>query len=357
MTSSPGDTAPPARTSITPGQPWLDTAGNRIQAHGGSVLEVDGVYYWYGENKEFTTPGADLWHWGVRCYSSTDLYNWEDRGLIIPPDEHDPGSPLHPRQYLDRPHIIHNPRTGKFVCWIKVMTPGEITQRSAVLVADSILGPYTLMKSWIRPLGMNAGDFDLVVDPTDGKGYYYFERVHSELICADLTDDFTDVTGYYSTHFPQPQPPYVREAPAYFRRGSLHYLITSGTTGYYPNQSEVAVARTYHGPFEVLGDPHPTDASRTSFRTQLSSVFKHPGKKDLYIALGDRWLPGYTADGAQAREAFEAYFAPGHDLSVPMEEFAEVNTSIADYVWLPIRFEGDMAIIDWRDDWRVEDYD
>ena len=27
---------------------------------------------------------------------------------------------------------------------------------------------------------------DLVVDPHDGKGYYYFERVHSELICADL---------------------------------------------------------------------------------------------------------------------------------------------------------------------------
>ena len=53
---------------------------------------------------------------------------------------------------------------------------------------------------------MNAGDFDLVVDPTDGKGYYYFERVHSELICADLTEDYTDVTGYYSTHFPLVQP-------------------------------------------------------------------------------------------------------------------------------------------------------
>ena len=24
----------------------------RIQAHGGSVIFIDGVYYWYGENKE-----------------------------------------------------------------------------------------------------------------------------------------------------------------------------------------------------------------------------------------------------------------------------------------------------------------
>ena len=39
-------------TSIRPGQVWLDTNGKRIQAHGGSVLYLDGTYYWYGENKE-----------------------------------------------------------------------------------------------------------------------------------------------------------------------------------------------------------------------------------------------------------------------------------------------------------------
>lgn len=40
--------------SFRPGQVWLDTEGKRIQAHGGSVIYVDGIYYWYGENKEFT---------------------------------------------------------------------------------------------------------------------------------------------------------------------------------------------------------------------------------------------------------------------------------------------------------------
>jgi hypothetical protein len=128
-----------------PGQVWLDTSGNRIHAHGGSILHEEGVFYWYGENKERTTPDGSTWHWGVRCYSSTDLYNWHDRGLIIPPVEDDPSSPLHPAQKMDRPHIVRHPRTGKYVCWIKVMEEGD-TQRSSVLVADHLLGPYTLAR-------------------------------------------------------------------------------------------------------------------------------------------------------------------------------------------------------------------
>ena len=67
---------------ICPGKPWLDTKGNRIQAHAGSVMYLDGLYYWYGENKEKTTGENGIWHWGVRCYTSKDLYNWEDQMCI-----------------------------------------------------------------------------------------------------------------------------------------------------------------------------------------------------------------------------------------------------------------------------------
>jgi Glycosyl hydrolases family 43 len=275
--------------AIRPGTPWFDTEGKLIHAHGGSIITVDGTFYWYGENKERTSPGNGIWHWGIRCYSSDDLVTWRDRGLIIPPVEDDPSSPLHPAQQVDRPHIIWNARTRKFVCWIKVMGEHPV-QRSTVLVADTLLGPYRIVREWLTPLGMNAGDFDLVVDPTDSRAYYYFERVHSELICADLTDDYTDVSGFYSTHFPRRQPPFVREAPACFRRRGRHYLITSGTTGYLPNPSEVATAPTYHGPWTILGDSHPADPTRTSFHSQISSVFRHPTKQDLYIALADRWV-------------------------------------------------------------------
>lgn len=359
-----------------PGQVWYDTEGKRIQAHGGSVMYLDGTYYWYGENKEKTDGVADIWHWGVRCYSSTDLYNWKDEGIIIEPQPDDPASSLHPRKCMDRPHIIYNRQTKKFVCWMKIMND-DGTQSETIMTADHILGPYTLVRENLRPLNMSAGDFDLDV-AEDGKGYYFFERVHSETIIADLTADYTDVTGYYSTHFPHKCPPYVREATAHFMRNHRHYLVTSGTTGYFPNPSQVAVADTWHGPYRVLGNPHPDDPSHTSYHSQISSVFKVQGKKDLYIAVADRWLPkqmflnyedyadnfeaqfdpacGKKADWRKLAEKVAAYEKETGE-SVGMTPDCKDNTSISDYVWLPLRFDGDMVYIDWKDRWSLDEYE
>lgn len=346
-----------------PGKVWLDTQGKRIQAHGGSVMYIDGVYYWYGENKEFTTPDNDIWHWGVRCYTSMDLYNWEDKGIIIPSEPDDPDSSLHPSSCMDRPHIIYNASTKKYVCWLKIMNKDQ-TQTETVLTADDILGPYEKIRENLRPLNMSAGDFDLAV-AEDGKAYYYFERVHSETICADLTSDYTDVTGYYSTHFPHSGPPFVREATAHFKRKGKHYLVTSGTTGYLPNPSEVAVAATWHGPYRVLGDPHPGDSTRTSYHSQISSVFKVLGKKDLYIACADRWLPQkMDKKYEEYAKLFELVFSDdksGAEMvldKIKEEELGvKENTSIADYVWLPLRFDGDMVYIDWYDEWSLSDFE
>lgn len=349
--------------SIKPGQCWLDTKGERIQAHGGSIITVQGTFYWYGENKEKTTGADEVWHWGVRCYSSKDLYNWEDQGLIIFPECDDPTSPLHPSSQMDRPHIIYNRYTGKYICWIKVMQK-DGTQRSTVLTADTLLGPYSMVHVNLLPLGMSAGDFDLVVAP-DGKAYYFFERVHTELICADLDEEYTNVTGYYSTHFPHVAPPLVREAPAHFTRNGKHYLITSGTTGYYPNPSQVAVADTWHGPYQVLGDPHPTDESRTSFHSQVSSVFKVPGKKDLYIACADRWLPEladvpYDLFIALAKKVLSGKAGELSDVEDALYRRIKnhkENTAMADYVWLPLHFEGETITIEWRDEWCLEEFE
>ena len=44
--------------SIKPGQVWLDTDGNRIQAHGGNIIHHDGKFWWFGENKEKVSSGA-----------------------------------------------------------------------------------------------------------------------------------------------------------------------------------------------------------------------------------------------------------------------------------------------------------
>lgn len=350
-----------------PGKVWLDTEGKRIQAHGGSVMYIDGTYYWYGENKEKTDGKNGIWHWGVKCYSSKDLYNWKDEGIIIQPEPDDENSSLNPKACMDRPHIIYNKKTKKYVCWLKIMNKGQ-TQTETVLIADWILGPYQKVREGIQLLGMNAGDFDLAVAP-DGKAYYYFDRVHTEMICADLTDDYMDVTGYYSTHFPRMCPPYVREGIAHFYRKGKHYIVSSGTTGYLPNPSEIAVGDSWHGPFEVIGNPHIADASNTSFHSQISCIFPVQGKKDLFIACADRWRPNLThLNYEDYADNFEAIFNPDSgkkmDWSIVEQKNKEhgiieniENTDIADYVWLPIQFVDDKPVIVWKDLWRLEDFE
>jgi hypothetical protein len=283
----------------------------------------------------------------------------QDLGLIIEPNLEDEDSGLNPYHcMMDRPHIIYNEKTKKFVCWMKIMHSSG-GQDETVMTADTITGPYTLVREHLRPLGMSAGDFDLAV-AEDGKAYYYFERVHSETICADLTEDYTDVTGYYSTHFPHSHPPYVREATAHFVRDHKHYLLTSGTSGYMPNPSEVAIADTWHGPYQVLGNPHVGDDSHTSFHSQISCIFKVQGRKDLYIACADRWCPDKLDVGYEVVEEFyrKAFGEQGIS-EEEKEKYIQIigddahrDTSIAEYVWLPLRFEGDMVYIDWLDEWQ-----
>lgn len=351
--------------SFHPGRIWLDTEGKPIHAHGGSVLFHEGSYYWYGENKEQTDGKNGIWHYGVRCYRSEDLYNWTDCGLIIPPDLTDENSPLHPASMMDRPHILYHRQTGKFVCWLKIQEK-DGRQTETVLTSRSILGPYETVRRGLQPLGMNAGDFDLAQDE-NGKGYYYFDKVHSELVCAELNEDYTDVNGLYSTHFPRKQPPYVREGVAHFMRQGKHYLITSGTTGYLPNPSELAVSDSWHGPFTVLGDPHPKDTSHTSFHSQISCVFKVEGKRDLYIAMADRWVPDrMDLTYEEYAEWFRVRFSPApteEELyenekragKLPLD--GNINTSLSTYVWLPFRFDGDMGHLDWTDEWELDDFD
>lgn len=353
--------------SIRPGAVWKDTNGNPIQAHGFSVFynEKDGLYYWYGENKEKTKGGLfnKIWHWGVRCYTSKDLYNWEDRGLIIPPQPNDLTSPLLPTYCMDRPHIIYCDKTKKYVAWLKIMA-GEVSQFMSVLEADEFMGPYKFVHKIYKPLGMDTGDFALHVDQGTKEAYIFFERPHFELVTAVLSDTYTEVTGEYSEHYKGLLPPYTREAPAYFERNGKKYLFTSGTSGYYPNESRVCVFDDYHGEYRDLGNPHIGDHTNTSFSSQITCVLKIPGQ-DLYIACADRWMPGKIAVkmSSQVLKGMEKHFAdyepdysPREAVPLPgkVQKHSE-NTRKSTYVWLPIEWKGEKPVICWRDEWRIED--
>ena len=352
--------------SIRPGQRWLDTNGKPIHAHGFQIFEKDGTYYWYGENKEHTKLDSNVWTWGIRAYRSKDFYNWEDLGLIIPPDTVNATSPLHFSQTLDRPHILYNKKTGKWVCWIKSMdTDGFFV----ILQADKFEGPYTLVKS-LKPEGFGVGDFDMYCDPQTGKGYVWFERPHWEMICAELTDDFLGTNGKFSEHFVGIRPPFTREAPSHFVWRGRHYMFTSGTTGYVPNPSKVAVFNDYHGEYTDLGDPCINDKFEDSFGSQITSVIKIPGR-NLYVALADRWLPHlYGTDIPKKilknkESAYLNHKPFDRDFATPqVKDKTGVKrnkwdtTENARYVFLPITFDanGKPTLI-WQDEWRLEDYD
>ena len=351
--------------AVRPGAVWLDTDGKPIQAHGFQVNCIDGTYYWYGENKADALLGTTHMFGGVRCYSSRDFYNWKDEGLLLAPDTLNPLSPIHYTQKLERPHIIRNPRNGKFVLWAKSQAEDGYF---AIFQADRFMGPYSFVRN-LQPEGYGVGDFDMYVDEQTGKGYVWFERPHWELICAELTDDFLDVTDKYSNHFVGQKPPFTREAPAHFVANGRHYLFTSGTTGYTSNPSEVAEFTDYHGEYRILGDPHVSDSCASSFNSQITCVIKIPGR-DQWIALADRWEP-HTTGTDLSRRTFEAKKGAYANYQPQPQKAAGIEPQVTDrryklvdmahavyhasYVFLPITFEDGIPKIQWQDEWRLSD--
>ena len=350
-------------SSFRPGKTWMDTQGKAIQAHGFQIMRMGDTWYWYGENKEKSVGGKQntIWHWGVRLYVSKDLYNWEDRGLIIPPEPDDLTSPLHPTYNMDRPHILFCKATGKYVAWLKIMA-GEISQFMTIMTADRLEGPYTYVQRIYKPLNMDTGDFYLHADEASGKAYIWFERPHFELICATLTEDYTAVTGEYSTHYQNRKPPLTREAPVFFERHGRKYLFTSGTSGYYPNQSDVCVFDDYHGEYKSLGDPCIGDRYHNTFNSQITDVIHIP-ESDQFIAVADRWMPQWHVNflSKQIIRGMERHFRdyqpdtdPKKTELLPGKEIVHrENTSISRYVWLPMEWENEKPVIRWHKEWKI----
>ncbi|MBR5280035.1 MAG: family 43 glycosylhydrolase, partial [Clostridia bacterium] len=326
-----------------------------------SILYVDGTYYWYGENKEGITGMAtgekcSYWHHGVRLYSSADLYNWKDEGVIMA-ESSDPDNPFHPANIMDRPHILYNAQTKQYVMWCKTCRGDFSKAQFSVCVSPDLY--HFEFKHEIDPAPYYAGDFDLFIHA--GKAYVVFEHPHAKMIAWELDDTYTNLVGNPSCHLEQECPPYVREAPAYFTHQGRQWILTSGTTGYYPNPTFYHEMTSVHGPWTDCGDVCRNDTKHNSFHAQFSSVFKHPGKKNLYIALGDRWLTDLAVDLPNMEDAIYALFSlkaqtkfDGAELPTLTDE----NTSEADYVWLPILFQEDgTPYIVWRREWSLEEFD
>ena len=135
--------------TIEPGEIWRDNRGKHIQAHGGSVLKVGDVWYWFGEDRtaEDGKSGKPRERW-IACYASQDLMRWEFRARVAggPPPEKELGTPY----VFERPKVFHNAKTGKFVMYVHLDDARYHYARVGVFVSDKVDGPYQFVHSF-RP--------------------------------------------------------------------------------------------------------------------------------------------------------------------------------------------------------------
>lgn len=280
-----------------PGREWWDTDGKPIHAHGGGILYVEesGTFYWYGENKDGQTYRAykrgparvDLI--GVNCYSSKDLWTWKNEGIVLPSVKYNTTHDLHENNVLERPKVIYNNHTKTYVMLMHIDN-GNYTKASVgVAVSSSPTGPFQYLGSK-RPHGFDSRDMTVFKDD-DGKAYIIYSSAdNSELHIGLLTEDYTDVGRIMRRALVGQH----REAPAVFKHEGLYYMVTSGCTGWAPNEALAHAAESMLGPWETLGKPcvgGNAELRATTFFAQGTFVLPLPGFPDTFIFMADRWNP------------------------------------------------------------------
>ncbi|MGW7259055.1 RICIN domain-containing protein [Streptomyces sp. NPDC054834] len=270
-TAGPAQAA--ART-IANGTGFTDTSGAVLHAHGGGVIKVGSYYYWFGEDRN-----SDNTFRYVDAYRSTDLKSWEFRGHVLSQS----GAPELATAYIERPKVIYNAATGKFVMWMHKENGTDYSEaRAAVAVSGTVDGTYTYQSSF-RPLGQYMSrDITTFVD-TDGTAYMVSAANENyDLHIYKLTADYTGIASLVAN----PWPGGHREAPALFKRGSVYFMLTSGATGWSPNQQQYATATSLAGPWT----PMTNVGDSTAYGSQTAYVLPIQGTSGTsYLYMGDRW--------------------------------------------------------------------
>jgi beta-galactosidase len=281
-----------------------------INAHGGGILYSNKTYYWFGEKRGM--HGSE----GVSVYSSKDLYHWKNEGLALSPSA-DSTSDIVKGCVMERPKVIYNRKTGKYVMWfhLELKGRGYSAARAAVAISNQVRGPYTYVSSF-RPNGNMSRDMTLFVDD-DGAAYQiYSSRENYDLRIVKLSDDYLTASPedimLFSKH---------REAPALFKYNNRYYLFTSGCTGWAPNKASLHVASSIWGPWDDLGNTLKGPNSDSTYGGQSAFVLPVQGKKNEFIFMADKWNPKDLRDSR--------------------------------YLWLPVQFENDTPVVEWMDQWNL----
>jgi len=348
-----------SQQNICSGEVWPDNNGRHINAHGGGMLFHEGKYYWYGEHKDEKTNAALV---GVSCYSSVDFVNWKDEGTALKVTD-ESGHDIERGCIIERPKVLYNSQTKKFIMWFHLELKGQgyNAARAALAISESPTGPFVYQhayrpnkqkwplsfsktqkkridseqvaaKAWTEEWkkavsdglfvrrdfegGQMSRDMTLFQDD-DGKAYHIFASEENlTLQIAELSDDFCSHTGKYIRVAPGGH----NEAPTIFKHKGIYWMITSGCTGWAPNEARMFRAKSIWGPWKQLPNPCVGKDAELTFQSQGTFIQKIHNKADFYVFMADRWTPKTPSDGR--------------------------------YIWLPISFENEVPVIKWRDSWQ-----
>ncbi len=268
------------------GTTWPDTEGVHINCHGGCVVPYEGAFYWFGESR--TGGHSD----GISVYRSSDLYNWENLGFAATHGgERDDENlqDISEGRLLERPKVIYNASTGKWVMWAHWENGSDYGQaRVAILQADKITGPYEFI-STMRPNGHDSRDMTLFLD-TDGKAYHFCSTdMNTNINVVSLSDDFLTPSPDETTIMKGAR----LEATTVCKVGDMYFATFSECNGWdpAPGHSATAISDPLGTWTEGLNFCTDSDASR-SYRSQGAYVFSVGSlgyDPKCFIFYGDRW--------------------------------------------------------------------
>jgi hypothetical protein len=274
--------------TIRPGEVWPDDRGQHVQAHGGGVIRLGDIYYWFGEDRG---RNNDRGRHYVGCYSSTDLVHWTFRNQVLQladPENFGRG------WVLERPKVFFNAKTKKFVMYMHIDGPlpgggrGYGLARVGVATCDTVDGDYQYLKSF-RPLGQESRDIGQFIDD-DGAAYLIFEsRPTKGFFIAKLSDDYLNV---------EKEVCFIKaplEGGSLVHDNGLYYVVASHMTGWAANPNVYATAKSLTGPWSEFKDIAPPEAK--TYGAQSTMLLKVAGSKtNTVIFMGDIWKPSMQWD-------------------------------------------------------------
>lgn len=134
------------------------------------------MYYMIGEDK---TDGAAFQN--INCYSSTNLVDWKFKKALLTKTA---SGDLGPNRIIERPKIIYNEKTSKYVMYMHIDDSDYKEAKVGVATSSCVCGSYKYHGSF-NPLGQQSRDIGLYKDD-DKTAYLLTEDVCIRSSCCDM---------------------------------------------------------------------------------------------------------------------------------------------------------------------------